>query len=131
MKSTIVSVLIAGIIIVGAVLFSEEFSGNLSGSREFANNVIVSDGKQIITIKAKGRYYPLVSEAKADTPTVLRMQTDGTFDCSSALSIPSIGYRKNLPPTGITEIEIPPQKTGTTLNGLCSMGMYNFKINFN
>ena len=89
------------------------------------------DGKQIIMISAKGGYSPKVTTAKADMPTVIKMDTQGTFDCSSALTIPSIGYRNNLPPSGETAIDVSPQKAGTTVRGLCAMGMYNFSINFN
>ena len=59
------------------------------------------------------------------------MKTSGTFDCSSALVIPALGYRTNLPAQGVTDIEVPPQAAGTRLQGLCAMGMYSFVVNFN
>ena len=96
-----------------------------------AQNVSIIDGKQIITISAKGGYSPRVSNAKAGMPSILKMDTQGTFDCSSAVSIPSLGYRNFLPPSGETSIDIPPQQAGTSMTGLCAMGMYNFTINFN
>lgn len=89
------------------------------------------DGKQIIEISAKGGYSPRITMAKADMPTIIRMSTKGSFDCSSAVSIPSLGYRANLPPTGTTDIEVGVQKSGSILQGLCAMGMYNFQIKFN
>ncbi len=95
------------------------------------NNVSFVNGKQIISVRARGGYSPRVSLARADMPTVLRMETKGTFDCSSALIIPSIDYRGYLPQAGITEIEISPQKSGTTLKGFCAMGMYSFQVKFN
>ena len=101
-----------------------------SVSSQGGNNVSVVDGTQIITIKAKGGYSPKVTTAKADTPTVIKVYTQGTFDCSSALTIPNIGYSKNLSPSGETEIEIPPQNSGTVMRGVCSMGMYSFKVRF-
>jgi hypothetical protein len=64
-------------------------------------------------------------------PTLLKINTNGTFDCSSALSIPSLNYQKYLPATGETLIEVPPQESGTTLQGTCAMGMYNFSVKFN
>ena len=70
----------------------------------------VVDGKQVIEIKAKGGYTPREILAKADMPTVIKVKTQGTFDCSSALVIPSLNYRSNLSPSGVTEIEVPPQK---------------------
>lgn len=94
------------------------------------SNVNMENGVQVVKITAKGGYAPSDSVAKADVKTVLHVVTRGTFDCSSALVIPAIGYRANLPPTGVTKIEIPPQKPGTVLQGMCSMGMYNFAINF-
>ncbi len=94
-------------------------------------NVTTVDGKQIIQINAKGGYAPRVTVAKANMPTVINVQTNGTFDCSSALTVPAVGFRKMLPSSGITPIEIPPQQPGTTIKGVCSMGMYNFAVNFN
>jgi len=129
MKATSISIIVAGLLIGGAILLVS--SGKTSESNTKAENVSVVDGKQIIEIGAKGGYAPKVSSAKADIPTILRVQTRGTFDCSSALTITSIGYRANLPPSGVTEIEVPAQKSGATLQGLCAMGMYNFKVQFN
>ncbi len=94
------------------------------------SNVAIVDEKQVITINAKGGYSPQVTHAKADTPTIIKVVTNGTFDCSSALSIPSLQYQKNLPATGETLIDVPAQSMGTTLQGVCSMGMYNFSILF-
>ncbi|MDP3710742.1 MAG: cupredoxin domain-containing protein [bacterium] len=123
MKFTTISIIIAVVLIGGALL--------LTRSNGAANNVTIIDGKQIVDITAKGRYSPRVSLAKADVPTTLRVETNGTFDCTAGLTIPAINYRANLPPSGVTEIEIPSQKPGTTLQGLCVMGMYNFKVKFN
>jgi plastocyanin domain-containing protein len=92
--------------------------------------VQIVDNKQIISITAKGGYTPRSLVAQAGIPSILAVQTKGTFDCSAALTIPSIGYRSMLPPSGITEIAIPPQPAGTTLHGTCSMGMYTFTITF-
>ncbi|MBP7134286.1 cupredoxin domain-containing protein [Patescibacteria group bacterium] len=94
-------------------------------------NVAMVDGKQVIQINAKGGYVPRNTIAKANTPTVLNVQTNGTFDCSSALTVPAVGFRKNLPASGVTPIEIPPQQPGTTIKGVCAMGMYSFAVNFN
>jgi len=86
--------------------------------------------RQVIEIAAKGGYSPKTSAAKAGVPTVIRLVTDNTFDCSSSVSIPSIGYHKNLPRTGTTDVEVPAQAAGTRLQGTCSMGMYGFVVNF-
>jgi plastocyanin domain-containing protein len=126
-KPTIISIIIAILLIGGAVFFV----GNKDGAQEEpVNNVTVVDGKQIIEIHAKGGYFPNITTAKADLPTIIKVKTSGTFDCSSALTIPSIGYTTHLPVTGMTEVELPAQKVGSTLQGTCSMGMYNFLIKF-
>ena len=94
------------------------------------NNVIYTNDGQTIAITAKGGYAPRFTEAKADTPTTINITTNGSYDCSTAFTIPSLGIRKDLPPSGTTAISIPPQKSGATVKGLCSMGMYYFTIAF-
>ena len=94
------------------------------------SHVSIVDGTQVIAIDAKGGYAPRNTTAKANMPTTLNIKTNGTYDCSSSVSIPSLGYRTNLPPSGITPVEIPPQPAGTTINGVCAMGMYHFAVNF-
>ena len=129
MKSVTISIIVA-VALIGGAIFLVKGSGSDS-TQTVANNASVVDGKQVIEISAKGGYSPKTTLAKADVPTVIKMKTEGTFDCSSAVSIPSLNYRKNLQPSGVTEIEVPPQKAGTTLQGLCAMGMYNFQVQFN
>lgn len=121
-------------LIGGGIFFGKAKNNNDSNSdinsEQNVNNVSIVDGKQIIEIRAKGGYSPRTTTAKADIPTVIKIDTKATFDCSSALVIPSLSYRKNLPLTGETLIDLPPQKAGSKLQGLCAMGMYNFLINF-
>ena len=102
-----------------------------SGEEEIinANNVTIVDGKQIIEIKAKGGYQPRRSIAKAGVPTILRFNTSGTFDCSSAVRVPSLNISKTLPQTGVTDIDIGVGQAGT-LQGMCGMGMYPFEVEF-
>lgn len=128
MKRTIISLLVGAALIGGAILFS---GGSGLDTTPSVDNVSIIDNRQIVAINAKGGYSPRLTAAKADLPTVIRITTNGTFDCSSAFTIPSIGYRTNLPQSGVTDVDLPPQKSGTTLTGLCSMGMYSFAINFN
>ena len=87
------------------------------------------DGKQIIEIKAKGGFLPRESVAKAGITTVLRLNTNGTFDCSSSVRIPSMNISKVLPSTGTTDIDLGSPNV-TTLHGSCGMGMYPFEIKF-
>ncbi|HEY4500525.1 MAG TPA: cupredoxin domain-containing protein [Candidatus Paceibacterota bacterium] len=135
MKSVALAIAFAGILIVGAFVFSESGGGsdweNGGGSLENANanNVSVVDGKQIIEIRAKGGYQPRVSTARAGLPTILRFNTAGTFDCSSSVRIPNLGISKILPQSGATDIDLGNPTLGT-LVGSCGMGMYPFEIEF-
>lgn len=124
-----VSILIAAVLIGGAILFSSKGSSQQDANTS-GNNVSIVDGKQIVEITAKGRYQPRTSAAKADIPTILRFNTNGTFDCTSVIRIPSLNITKNLPPTGATDIDLGSPKVGT-LQGSCGMGMYPFEIDFN
>lgn len=128
MKSTVIAILIGAVFVSVAIMLSQQSPSTIAV--EEVNNVTVVDGKQIVSITAKGGYSPRISKAKADIPTTLKMTTNGTFDCSSALTLPSIAYQENLPSSGITNIDIPAQKAGTTFEGLCSMGMQRFEIAF-
>jgi plastocyanin domain-containing protein len=82
-----------------------------------------------VTINAKGGYSPKVSNAEANIKTKLIVRTSDTYDCSAALIIRSIGYQKTLSQTGQEVIDLGTPQIGT-LQGICSMGMYNFSVNF-
>jgi plastocyanin domain-containing protein len=125
MKSTILAIVVSLVLIVGAVTLVSKNEG----TQVPANNVSVTDNKQIVEIIAKGGYTPGKSVAKAGIPTILRMNTNGTFDCSIAVRIPSLGLSKNLTPTASTDIDLGTPGPGV-LRGLCSMGMYFFEIDF-
>ncbi|MEK7101283.1 MAG: cupredoxin domain-containing protein [Patescibacteria group bacterium] len=122
----IVSLLIAVVIIGGAVALGQKSDT----TAQAVQNVSMEGEKQIIEIDAKGGYFPGLTTAKAGVPTVLRLKTNGTYDCSSAVAIPSIGFRKNLEATGVTEVEVPANVAQGTLEGMCSMGMYTFSVKF-
>lgn len=123
MKFIVISSIIAAVMIGGAILFS--------GDRDSvpANNVTMENGVQIIDLRARGGYSPRKSVAKAGIPTILKVNTNSTFDCSSAIRIPSQGISKNLPPSGSTEIDLG-RPVGGIMRGSCAMGMYFFEINF-
>lgn len=97
----------------------------------YVENVIVRDGVQYVTITTRGGYFPRQSIAKAGVPTKIIMKTDGTYDCSLALVIRSLNYRNMLPNTGETIIDAGVPKVGDILQGVCSMGMYSFRVHFN
>ncbi len=128
-------IIISTVVIVAFIIFmaakdKEPKVTRFDTKQAISQNVSSADGKQVIDVSAKGGYTPRMTIAKAEVPTILRVKTNATFDCSSALRIPAINYSQNLPPTGTTDIEVPAQAAGTTLKALCSMGMYNFSISF-
>lgn len=130
-KTTLQNILIIGLIVIVGII-GVVLANNKKDVPEFSSSeaVTIVDGKQIIDITAKGGYTPRVIEAKANQETILRISTKNTFDCSSALVIPSLGVNKNLPVTGKTDIVIAAQAPGSEIDGTCSMGMYGFKIKF-
>ncbi len=129
MKAAVISIILAVLFIGGVIVFSR--GGSKTETTAGADNISLIDGKQVVEIEARGGYRPRSTIAKADMPTEIKIKTKDTFDCSSALTIPSLNYRANLPPSGETIVEVPPQKAGATLQGLCAMGMYSFSVKFN
>ncbi len=129
-KYLIIGSVAVSIFLISAAMFvSPGGSGKNSGGKNL-NNVTTESGKQVIEISARGGYFPRISQAKAGVDSVIKMTTNGTFDCSSSVIIPSLNYQKNLPMTGETLIDLPAQQAGTTLQGYCAMGMYNFQVEF-
>src|SRR3989338_1591814 len=102
MKATVIAIIAAAILISGALIFSGARSGQTTDDAP-ANNVSVVGGQQIIEIRARGGYQPRTSFAQAGLPTILRFSTKGTFDCSSAVRIPSLNISKNLQQSGTTD----------------------------
>ncbi len=129
-KPIIISIIISGLLIVGTFLFISNKSGDSINDGGDSSTISVVGGKQIIDISAKGGYSPRVIAAKAGMPTTLRVKTNGTFDCSASLVIPSLSYQKFLQPSGTEEIAITSEQAQGTMRGLCAMGMYNFQIKF-
>ncbi len=128
-----ISIILAVIIIVGTGYFvlggsSSNTNGNQIVVSE--NNNEIKDGVQYVNITARGGYTPRTSIAKAGIPTKLVMKTNGTYDCSAALAIRSIGYRQMLPPNGETIIDVGTLKAGDVIQGVCAMGMYSFVVKF-
>ena len=121
---------VALVIGLGIIFLGGSQNDTESASTQAGQNIEIRDGVQYITIDAKGGYFPRVSAAQADIPTKLIVKTNGTYDCSSALVIRSIGYQKTLPQTGEEIIDIGTSKAGSSVQGTCSMGMYNFSVNF-
>lgn len=123
-----ISIILAGVAVSALIFFSDSGSsnGNVVPS---LGNAFIQGGKQTIDLSAKGGFTPEKTIAKAGIPTVLRITTAGTFDCSSVISIPELRITKNLPNTGVTEIDLGNRPPGI-LYGSCGMGMYPFEIDF-
>ncbi len=120
--------IVAVLLLVGlALIIKNKPNNNIEQNQQ---KVEIIDGVQYITINAGGGYFPRVTQAKAGIPTKLIVKTNGVFDCSAALTIRSINYQKILPQTGEEVIDIGVPVSGVPLTGTCSMGMYNFTINF-
>lgn len=130
MKNTIIAISLALVLIVLAFVIKDRGNNETQKTKQASiNNVSIIDGVQIIEIQAKGGYTPRKSVAKANIPTILRFNTKGTFDCSSAVRIPSMNISQVLPQSGVTDIDLGTQKIGI-LEGSCGMGMYPFEIEF-
>lgn len=136
-RNVFVGVIVA-LVIGGFIMLSNKnssskvtyYGNDTSKAVSASTNVSTEGDKQVIEIVAKGGYSPTATVAKANMPTILRVKTNGTYDCSTNLRIKSLSYSNNLPATGITDIEVPAQTDGATIAGLCSMGMYHFAVNF-
>lgn len=129
-KSISLSILAVGAIISLALLFTK--SDTPTPQKAFVpeqGNAFIQGDKQTVAVTAKGGFTPEKTIAKSGVSTVLKITTQGTFDCSSVVSIPELNIRKNLPPTGITEIDLGVRQPGI-LFGTCGMGMYPFEIEF-
>lgn len=101
------------------------------GKPESLGTSQIVDGKQVIDLTATfSGYSPAIIEARANTDTVLKVSTKNAFGCANALTIPQLDVYHNLKPSDITEIQIGSQEPGTTIEGLCSMGMHRFVMKF-
>jgi len=131
-KPTLISIL-AVVVLIGGALYlrgDSSSSADAGGGGALVATSIVEDGVQYVDITARGGYTPRVTKAQAGMPTVIRMKTENTFDCSMALVIPDLNYQSYLKQSGVEEIEVPADKAQGTLEGLCSMAMYHFTIEF-
>jgi plastocyanin domain-containing protein len=138
-RHAIIAIFSAGLLYANWVIFSPIFLSDFHDATPQAQTpheqtisaaVREENGTQIIHIVALHGYQPRRITAKASLPTVLEMEVKSSYDCSAALRIPALQLQQFLKPADTTRITIPPQQAGTTLTGLCSMGMYRFDITF-
>ena len=128
-KDSKMALIFGGVAIVLLVVF---IAVRNSGSEAVLSNESVSivDNTQIIALTAKSGFTPSSVQATAGVPTELRVTTNGTYDCSSIIVIPSLRYQKTLEPTGTETITLSADQAQGTLKGTCGMGMYHFEITF-
>ncbi len=133
MQKNILIATVLGLIIVGGGYYASTTKVPMTAATDTqagapAQNVEIKDGVQYVTINAKGGYTPKISSIKSGVPTKIIMKTSGTFDCSSSVAIHDLGYEKILKSTGEETIDLGTLAAGKTLQGVCGMGMYNFKV---
>lgn len=124
------SIIAATLMIAAALLYTNTQKESVGEQNQEPILATIENGVQIVDITARGGYSPRAVLAKAGLPTTLRVTTAETYDCSLSLVIPKLKYQKFLDSNGTQEILIPAEKAKGTINGLCSMGMYSFKIIF-
>lgn len=84
-----------------------------------------------VTVRAlNDGYFPASTRAPAGQPLRLNLVTDKTYSCAQAFVIPALHIERLLPASGVTSIDLPPQKAGSVLRYTCSMGMYTGQIRF-
>jgi len=88
------------------------------------------DTQVINVVSTSGGYYPQNIVAKANTKTVLRMESKNSYGCERSFRIPKLNITDILPQQGITEFDLGTPSSGENILGTCSMGMYTFTIKF-
>ena len=99
-------------------------------SEKTADNVVIENNTQIITVRAKNGYLPAETTAKAGIPTILRLQTENTYDCSAAISIPQVNINQVLAATEQKDYYIGKREENSIITGSCSSGSGGFTIKF-
>ena len=77
-KTIFISIAVIIVVVGGAAMIVGRDRNSDNTGTGTSDNVTVIDGKQIITISAKGGYSPRVTTAAAGLPTVIKMDTQGT-----------------------------------------------------
>lgn len=88
----------------------------------------VNNGIQDITVHVFDTgYAPDFLSVQTQLPIRLHLVTANSYGCTRGFTIPNLGIWEDLPESGETVIELPPQPSGT-LYFTCSMGMYSGHI---
>jgi len=125
----------AGLTVMGAPFSPSNLMIRLSAPQGIAagsGNESTPNGAYELVVNATNTgYQPEYLQAPANQPLHLVVNTQGTYSCSRAFTVPELNMNQMLPATGSVSFDIPPQKTGKTLYFSCSMGMYGGAIQFN
>jgi len=118
---------VAGIVLVTVVAV---LAIAIFGQVETKKQVEGTKSEVAAIIKVKAGYKPQEVTLPAGKVSILRFETNSTYDCSASLYIDELHIEKFLPPDGFTDIEIPAQSKGKEIIAGCAMGMYSFKMKF-
>jgi len=75
-------------------------------------------------------YSPETLVLPANQDIELHLVTNNTHSCSRAFVIPALGIQEILPETGEKVVTIPAQASGTSIDFMCSMGMFTGVVQF-
>jgi len=90
---------------------------------QIAEATVVGDRQELtITVDDRG-CHPNIAYVRGDLPVRLWMETNGTFSCARAFSVPSLNIMQVLPDSGRTAVDLPALGSGS-LRYMCSMGMF-------
>jgi len=124
-----------GLNILGSPLSFQNLTRNLlplndsSIEAAAAPQTSFADGELVLYVNSGG-YFPRSLKAPANTDFKLNLVTNKTYSCARDFVIPALDYYQLLPDTGTVQVNIPAQKSGSTLFFTCSMGMYTGQIVF-
>ncbi len=124
-----------GLNVLGSPLSLQNLTRNLypsnSGSASVADSpqTTFPAGELVLSVNNDG-YFPRTLKAPANVAFKLNLITNQTYSCARDFVIPALDYYELLPDTGTVQVNIPAQKSGSTLFFTCSMGMYTGQIVF-
>ena len=121
LSSILVSTIMAFILVI---VFFVARPSNIDGVK----TIYDYNGNQIITLHAKDGFSPKVSVVDAGKPTILKVDTNNTVDCSATINIPHLKINDTLLLNGVKDFNIPTLASGEIINGTCGGGIYSFKI---
>ncbi len=124
-----------GLNVLGSPLSFQNLTRNLLPSNSDSASVAdfsqtsFPEGELVLSVKNDG-YFPRTLKAPANKDFTLNLVTNQTYSCARDFVIPALDFYQLLPDTGAVQVNIPAQKTGSTLFFTCSMGMYTGQIVF-